>query len=254
MFLLLIIGSFLIVNCKKFDDTSNLNCKIPTKKYSLSTITELLDVPSLYNNKIQSYKANVHVNIAPVGEPAEWLKVTSFTGITRQFYNDTLGTLQGDLFINISNVMVGPLLVWYFNILKNSKPDYCLHFIDNTVPEYIQGDITANNLFTNTYILNENTTNGLLHPGDSSKTEYFWFSDDSHSVNGVTAFSTTIPLTESTLSNFKFTTMTKKRNVHDFVFGSLPNDSTAIDIGKFKIPVSLIASSELPRYQTVSYP
>lgn len=243
--------SFLIFFIGFALSTSQCNdriCESPTTFYTKEELRNLLPVPFLYNGFLTA-SGTIYINAGPVPGPPYWVLVAELTGAFEQHYEKCSGTLNGTFFLNISGVLV-PVSPAAFNLDDRDqwtkRQSYCLTSNEN-VTGYARGDITADNFYYDTYIIDKAFGNkGSLNIGDAYQTEHFWFFNKNQSQMCVTEFNTSVPA-QSTMSCFYFEKVSDEiKDIKEYAasiglsVGKPVNDRHFVKIGKWRIPRSAI--------------
>ena len=212
-------------------------------------------VPVAYNFNGQfNGSASLYINNATYPAPIQWLQIAILNGYSIQTYNSSLGTLQGDFYIQIGPNTFFPAAHWQYKMdpvekWSSARTHCLLPDLRNAITSnYIRGDILSNNLLMNVYIANKalnSTQLGSIKHGQTYGIEWYNFFTPEQSLNIQTQMSTTSPTAASQLC---FTWIkvadesSLKREDSFFNKNTIVSESKEkhTHVGKVKIPKSLI--------------
>jgi hypothetical protein len=168
---------------------NDYNCPLPTEYLSERVIRSLLHQDSQQPHTAIA-TARIHVNIDPNPGAPTWLYVADISGKVQQSYDNVLGTMRGQFWINIGGVFYSAA-EYIYNMLKDHNGQYnnfCLHFSNESgVHEYYEGTPSklGDNMVGGNYI--KTKAMDVNNAGEVTRSEWFVGSENI-TINCITDF------------------------------------------------------------------
>jgi hypothetical protein len=169
--------------------SNDYGCPLPTEYLSEKVIRSLLHHDSQQPHTAIA-TARIHVNVDPNQGAPTWLHVADLSGKVEQSYDNVLGTMRGQFWINVSGIFYSAA-EYIYNILKDHNGQYnnfCLHFTEESgVHEYYEGTPSklGNNMVGGNYI--KTKAMDVNNAGEVTRSEWFVGSENM-TINCITDF------------------------------------------------------------------